>query len=797
MDPQKPDPFNQTPPPDTSTGQGQTLDPDNPEAWLKLKGYRLVREISRGGQAIIFEAIQKSTGRRVAVKLLNEGPWGSERAKSRMDREVKILAALDHPGIVSVIDRGETDEGWMYFVLNFVEGKVFSEYLDEYRKQHGHPHKPADFIPLLRLFVRICNAIHAAHVRGIVHRDIKPSNILIDAHGEPYVLDFGVARPGFSWTRDGEEGEPPTATGEFLGSLQWASPEQADGSTSSVDIRSDVYSLGVIFYELLADDFPYPVFGKVREVLNHIVNTEPKAPSQVVKEREAEEAREGGKKRRNSLALDPALDAIALKALAKNRDQRYQSAGDFARDIERYLQGQETVAHSRGSRGRRSPMAVVLPLAAVILGAAVLAGWYLRTHRVSQAPVAVAPAADMDYVVGYYVEGDEVVFEFQPHLYDTVRMADGSLGRLESVDAIRSVNVSGPFNRWTLSDPEWQLREAAPGRFSLPKRLSLFKDGYQWPFKFVVNHAVWVSGPELAANREVVVEDTATYNLLFLNPTARPSPAAARLFEFRKRINEAWPGQGVNLALDGEGQYHLTLARLPRTLRIRNLDPLRGIPLAALNISAVNLTDLEAIKGMTTLKRLVVSDATRAQLLNPVHQALAGEDRAAMDAAAGKLESEFAGVPAIRDFVALLRRGLKGLEELEAEPGRAPESAWSFQKHDYLWVPTPMSWSSAREFCESHRAHLVSITSEQEQEWVTGTFGAIGLGQALWLGGTDEQYEGHWGWLSGERMTFVNWTTPEPNNDQGNENALAMRPDGWWFDTHGEAQNLSFLMEWP
>lgn len=137
-----------------------------------VPGYELVREISRGGQAVVYQAVQKSTGRKVAVKVLREGPFASAREKARFDREVQILVALDHPGIVSVIDRGVTVSGSYFLVMDYVSGRALDQHLADHRARHdGEPPEPGE---LLKLFLKICDAVNAAHLRGIVHCGHRP-----------------------------------------------------------------------------------------------------------------------------------------------------------------------------------------------------------------------------------------------------------------------------------------------------------------------------------------------------------------------------------------------------------------------------------------------------------------------------------------------------------------------------------------------------------------------------------------------------------------------------------------------
>jgi len=320
-----------------SRGRGFT---DAVADWLP--GYEVLREIHRGGQGVVYEAVQRSTGQHVALKVMKEGPFADASERARFEREVRILATLNHPNIVAIHDSGRA-AGHDYVVMDYIAGRPLDEHV---RAMASGQWRPADqalggrlaglaTAPMsadamlrekLRLFVIICEAVNAAHVRGIIHRDLKPGNIRVDEGGRPHVLDFGLAK-----VSEGDLAETVTQSGQFVGSLPWASPESAAGRQDQIDIRSDVYSLGVMLYQLLADRYPYPVVGPVRDVMNTIATVEPERPS------------------RHAPGLDDDLDTIVLKCLAKEPARRYQSAADLARDVTRYLSG-EPIEAKRDSR---------------------------------------------------------------------------------------------------------------------------------------------------------------------------------------------------------------------------------------------------------------------------------------------------------------------------------------------------------------------------------------------------------------------------------------------------------------
>lgn len=272
-----------------------------------LPGYELRREVHRGGQGVVYEAQHTGTKRRVAIKVMCEGPFAGVADRARFEREVRILAQLQHPNIVTVHDTGLA-HGCHYFVMDYISGQP----LDVYMASADH-----SVVQTLRLFLKICAAVHAAHVRGIIHRDLKPSNVRVNQDGEPHVLDFGLAKV----TAAPDEVAVVTHAGQFVGSVPWASPEQAAGFSDRVDVRSDVYALGVILFQMLTGKFPYEVVGGLRDVLDRILHAEPLRPRHLRRE------------------VDDEVETIVLKCLAKEPERRYQSAGELARDIERYLLG--------------------------------------------------------------------------------------------------------------------------------------------------------------------------------------------------------------------------------------------------------------------------------------------------------------------------------------------------------------------------------------------------------------------------------------------------------------------------
>jgi len=317
--------------------------PDLPSALAEapvIEGYDLLQEIHRGAQGIVYKAVQRSTKRTVALKVLLHGPYASRRQKRRFEREIDLVAALEHPNIVHLYDSGQA-AGRHYFAMQYIDGLPLRDYLAMNR---------LTLEDTLRLLVKICRAVAYAHGRGIIHRDLKPSNILVDAADEPHVLDFGLAKPMDATGPD----SLATQTGEFFGTLAYASPEQTSGKPDAVDTRTDVYALGVVLYEVLTGQTPYPTTGSMSQILQHINETEPRKLS------------------RQAPQLDDDVDTIVRKALEKDPGQRYACAAALANDIERYLAGRpiEAKSHS-GLYVLRKTIARYKALSAVIAGSVV------------------------------------------------------------------------------------------------------------------------------------------------------------------------------------------------------------------------------------------------------------------------------------------------------------------------------------------------------------------------------------------------------------------------------------------
>jgi eukaryotic-like serine/threonine-protein kinase len=307
--------------------------------------YAAIEEIGRGGMGTVYLAIDEALGREVAIKI----PNGVARAglERRLQTEARVLARLEHPGIVPIHDTGRLADGRLFYVMKRVRGRTLREHLSEL----------PDLPERLRIFERVCEPVAFAHAQGIIHRDLKPDNIMVGAFGEVMVMDWGVAK----YLNDdaaameepaGEVADRATHPGTVVGTRGFMPPEQARGDTGSIDRRADIYSLGAILFLLLTGEPPAPDADAGRAVWRH-------------------------------RSLPKPLRAICARALSAEPDGRYDSVAEVAADVARYRAGEAVLAYeenvlerlARVARAYR--VAILLVLAYIVMRAAValLAGW--------------------------------------------------------------------------------------------------------------------------------------------------------------------------------------------------------------------------------------------------------------------------------------------------------------------------------------------------------------------------------------------------------------------------------------
>jgi len=356
---------------------------------MMIGRYKLLQEIGEGGFGVVFMAEQRDPVRRkVALKVIKPG-MDTRQVVARFEAERQALALMDHPNIAHVFDGGATETGRPYFVMELVHGMPITQYCDE-AKLTTHER--------LQLFISVCDAVQHAHQKGIIHRDIKPRNVLVTLHGEtpvPKIIDFGVAKATHQQLT---EKTVFTGFGQMIGTPAYMSPEQVALSGLDVDTRSDVYSLGVLLYELLTG---VPPFGKDRfrelsiDEIRHVIREEePPRPSTRISTLAAEATSTISANRNTDPArlrhsLHGELDWIVMKAMEKDRTRRYASANDLAKEVQRYLDDEAVEACPPSTSYRLRKFAVrnktrILVGSVVALAACIVLGVFVQSRWESQ-----------------------------------------------------------------------------------------------------------------------------------------------------------------------------------------------------------------------------------------------------------------------------------------------------------------------------------------------------------------------------------------------------------------------------
>ncbi|MFH1707044.1 MAG: protein kinase [Planctomycetota bacterium] len=345
---------------ETDTGGAGPVDNTNgpePEALTQLGKYQIERLIGRGGVGRIFLAFDPVLNRRVAIKIMVAGEDASEGSIARFMAEAKAAGKLRHPGIVTIYEVGR-ERALYYMVMDHVEGRTLRDII---RLGGLVDHEIA------RIIHDTAQALHYAHSEGVIHRDIKPANIMLDEKGAVHLMDFGLAR-------DLHEEKSITRSGDIMGTPVYLNPEQARGKAKAVDARSDVYSLGAVMYELLAD-CPPATGHNVMEIITQVIEQEPVRPSRI------------------RLGVNRDLELICLKAMRKEPEHRYQSAAEFAEDLQRFMDSEPVRARplSPVYRLRKIIMKYRRPLAVISVPLAILLAalfFYMEKERANTARAA-------------------------------------------------------------------------------------------------------------------------------------------------------------------------------------------------------------------------------------------------------------------------------------------------------------------------------------------------------------------------------------------------------------------------
>jgi serine/threonine protein kinase/tetratricopeptide (TPR) repeat protein len=363
--------------------------------------YKLLQQLGEGGFGIVYMAEQEKPVRRVvAVKIIKPG-MDTAQVIARFESERQALALMDHPNIARVLDAGATDSGHPYFVMELVKGVPITEFCD---KNHLAPEAR------LKLFIDVCHAIQHAHHKGVIHRDIKPSNVLVSLHdGEPVVkvIDFGVAK---ATVQKLTERTLFTAFGQMLGTPAYMSPEQAEMSGLDIDTRSDVYSLGVLLYELLTGTTPVEAeqlraagYAEMQRLIREQDAPRPSTRFSSLGDTASVVAvNRGLDVKRLVQLLSGDLDWIVMKSLDKDRNRRYETPGSFAEDVDRYLRNEAVVARPPSTayrlrkfarRNRGAVLTGTVVATALLAGIAVSTWQALRARRAEAAALAAVDEA--------------------------------------------------------------------------------------------------------------------------------------------------------------------------------------------------------------------------------------------------------------------------------------------------------------------------------------------------------------------------------------------------------------------
>jgi len=465
----------------------------------RLGRYQLRQKIGEGGCGTVYLAEQETPVRRqVALKVIKLG-MDTKSVIARFEAERQALAMMDHPNIARVLDAGATETGRPFFVMELVRGTRITQYCNE---QHFNTEQR------LSLFIKVCHAIQHAHQKGVIHRDIKPSNILVTLHdGEPVpkVIDFGIAKATAGRLTDNTLF---TAVEQFVGTPAYMSPEQADNTGMDVDTRSDIYSLGVLLYELLTGRTPFDTEMLMQSGMDGMRRTlreqEPQLPSTMITSmRRTELTLTAGQRHAEPPKLISELrgdlDWIVMKALDKERNRRYETANGLAMDIQRYLDNEPVVARPPSQvyrlkklvrRNKFTFIAVAAVAVALFLGLGLSTWLFLRERASSRREARLrAEAEDRAKIT------QAVMFVSQGKFEE----ADGALNQVKNFPADPTLDCASALRsvgEWLALQGRWQ---PASERYSALLKVNQLDPVSQIIFDYQACGVVLAASADLAA----------------------------------------------------------------------------------------------------------------------------------------------------------------------------------------------------------------------------------------------------------------------------------------------------------
>ncbi len=583
--------------------------------------YTLVGEIARGGMGAVVRAVDRDIRREVALKFMLDDR--DARLAARFLEEARITGQLEHPNIVPVHELGHDAQKRPYFSMKLVRGRSLAQVLDRLRQEPASAREWST-VRLVNVLVGVCNALAYAHSRGVIHRDLKPANVMVGDFGEVYVMDWGLAK-SLKGEDDGDalpsrEGgaagrvvtgrKAPgdqTQDGAVLGTPAYMPPEQAMGRVNDLDERSDVYALGAILYAVLTLRPPVEPDGDYLAVLVRAAQGEVVPPEERTPERAGQ--------------IPPELSAVALKALAKEPGDRYPTAEAFRRDLELFLEGRSVSAKAdtawelfrklvRRNKGTSVATAAALLALAVLAGAASAVNYrarvraednyeaflreqaekHARTRKAAPAFVRAARLSANDKQFDDALAQVELALEYDPEQTEAYLLKGQLLIGLERfADAVEPLEEYGRRN----PDDEPARRLAGLAGRPEPEKAAYYQ---QLGRVFEEQKAL------------ALVERMTHLAERFLGP------GREMLALYQKRLDVAWPGLGKRLTLDKKGEFSLALNYVSL---VRDLTPLKGLPLARLDLRNCPIQDLEPLRGMP-LVSLDLSGCTRVRDLRPL-----------------------------------------------------------------------------------------------------------------------------------------------------------------------------------